>query len=93
MSIHIDTARIRPALDLLAQIADGTRLLQLKNLALNNGGVWGVPDNPADFNPALFEVQLFGVSAFADDPAMLPDNWMRAARNILDAMPDTGARA
>lgn len=77
--------RLRAALDLLAQVAHDARFLQLKNLTLNNGGVWGVPERPADFSPALFEVQLFGVSAFADDPALLPDNWMRAARNTLVA--------
>lgn len=83
----IDIQRISAALELLCQISADTRLLQLKNLCINNAGIWAVPENPKDYSPVLYEIQLFGVPAIAGDPAELPHNWCKAARSMLEAMP------
>lgn len=83
----IDTQRIGAVLELLGRIEADTRLLQLKNLCINNDGIWAVPENPKDYSPVLYEIQLFGVPAIAGDPAELPKNWCYAARNMLKAMP------
>ncbi len=78
----LDIHRIQGALDLLDDISIEGQLLQLKNLCENNG-VWSIPENPNDYNPVLFEISLFGVSASAADIEELPTNWKRAANNIL----------
>lgn len=80
----IDLPRLQSALDLLQRCSHEGRLLQLKNLVLNNGGIWTVPEAPCGYTPVLYEAQLFGVPAFADRDQDLPVNWMRAARNLLD---------
>ena len=87
----LDVDRIQDALHLLRRIRPDARLEAMANLCINNNGVWGVPREPRAFQPALFEAQLFGVSAMASDPARLPDNWMRAAKNMLAALPDASA--
>lgn len=88
--LHIDTAlpsidmpKVEATLDLLNGVADDCRLLQLKNLCINNGGIWTVPEDPESYEPCLYEAQLFMVPAVARDPAHLPRNWMLAARRIL----------
>ena len=83
MAAHFDTARIIAAVDFLRNATAPARLITLKNLTVNNGGIWPLPDNPDHHRPAWYEVQLLGISATAETPDMLPINWMRAARNIL----------
>ncbi|CUH66854.1 hypothetical protein TG4357_02678 [Thalassovita gelatinovora] len=90
IAIAIDMRRTQIALDLLNMCRPDARLLQLKNLVLNNGGTWPVPDAPHDA-PVLYEVGLFGVSAMADRPEDLARNWMRAAENILEGHPEGAA--
>ncbi|MGC0224945.1 hypothetical protein [Pseudooceanicola nitratireducens] len=74
--------RMASAADLLAGTSQDAQLLQLRNLVINNGGIWTVPDCPTPPRAVLFEVALFGVSAVATSPAELPQNWCRAARAI-----------
>lgn len=78
-----DLARIRSTAELLQKVAPEAQLLALKNLILNNGGIWNVPENPSDYCPVLFEVCLFEVSAMATEANELPANWIRAALNTL----------
>lgn len=75
---------IASALDLMQRISPEARLLQLKNLAVNNNGIWTIPDDPSAYSPVLYEVSVFGVPAVVTDPADLPRCWMQSARNILD---------
>ncbi|KHQ51229.1 hypothetical protein [Mameliella alba] len=82
----IDHNRIAAAIELLAQVSPEARLLQLRNLCVNNG-LWCVPEDARDYAPVLFEVQLFGVPAVAETPGELPTNWLRAARRILEGAP------
>lgn len=84
MQTHIDP-RLPGAADLLAATSPDAQLLQLRNLVINNGGIWTVPDGPAPRRPILFEVALFGVSAVATSPAELPQNWCRAVRAVATA--------
>jgi hypothetical protein len=85
-----DPERLQAALSLLSDCSDDAQLLQLKNLCTNNG-VWCIPENPDDYQPVIYEVTLFGVSAMADDITRLPQNWLRAAQNILNADSDERA--
>jgi len=83
---NLDVALVFFALDLLPYITPDHRLLSLKNLVVNNGGIWAVPDNPADYQPVLYEISLGGIPAIAPNPEALPANWMRAANNTLNAI-------
>jgi len=76
---------IRDAHELLCMIEADSRLLHLKNLCENNG-TWAVPEDPLQYRPVMYEVQLFGVAANAATAEALPTNWMRAAQNILEAI-------
>lgn len=86
MTHDVDIPRIQAALSLLSDVSPEARLLQLENLCVNNG-TWSIPKNHSDYSPVLYEISLFGVPAIADDIERLPDNWMRAARNILRGLP------
>jgi hypothetical protein len=86
MTPHLDFPRIAEALALLESCSADAQLLHLKNLCENNG-VWTVPQDHNRYSPVLYEVSLFGVPAISDDIERLPDNWMRAARNILRGLP------
>lgn len=87
MTALVDFPRLRDAHDLLSRVSAEARLIQLRNLVINNGGIWTVPDIPGNSKrqPVLYEAGLFGVPAIAEDPADLPKNWLRAARNVLAA--------
>lgn len=88
----LDIPRIRSAVELLDRVSPDTRLLHLKNLCINNSGIWAVPENPADYAPVHYEIGVFGVDVATETPADLPRTWMKAARNILRAN-DAGCAA
>ncbi|OWV40410.1 hypothetical protein [Mameliella alba] len=79
----INHKRIAATVELLDQVSPEARLLQLRNLCVNNG-LWCAPEDARDYRPVLYEVQLFGVPALAETPEELPANWLRAARRILE---------
>lgn len=81
-----DPVTLRTGIALLQDIPAGHQLLAFKNLILNNGGTWTVPESPVAHQPVLYEAQYGGVSAIASDPSGLPLNWIRAALNTLSAL-------
>ncbi|MGH1417199.1 MAG: hypothetical protein ACRBB0_27185 [Pelagimonas sp.] len=83
---NIDLALVVSGLELLPKTSTDGRLLALKNLVINNGGIWAVPESPADYQPVIYEISLGGIPAVDNDPKRLPENWMRAANNILTAI-------
>lgn len=87
VSVHLDLPRIRFAIHELEHCEPDARLLMLKNFCVNNG-IWAIPETPTTRHPVLFEVQLFGVPAMATDHGSLAKNWIKAARNILQALPN-----
>ncbi|AVO37364.1 hypothetical protein [Pukyongiella litopenaei] len=97
MKARIELARIAAAIELLKRVNPERRLARLRKLILNNGGRWDLPseargrDGAPIYNPLLISVELFGVYAMADDVDELAKNWMRCARNILDAAGDDRA--
>ncbi len=90
MTHHLDIPRIKGALALLGGCSQEGRLLALQNLCENNG-VWTIPQDHSRYSPVLYEISLFGIPATADDIERLPDNWQRAARNILSRLPEEDA--
>lgn len=80
---------IAGALDLLETISPDSRLLQLKNLAQNNG-VWAIPDGPVAHTPVLYEISIFGVHASALTIEELPRCWMKAAKATLEGSTRAG---
>lgn len=84
MSVHLNLRAIRGAVWMLEQCSEKGRLIELKNLCINNGGIWTLPQPP--YPPrATYEVSVLGIAAMAEDPELLPPNWLRAARAILTA--------
>ena len=61
------------------------RLDRLKAIALEEGGIWAVPEARAIPQPVLYEVSLFGIAALALDPQDLPRNWCRVALALANA--------
>lgn len=90
MQTNLDFDRIQAALDCLTNCSSDAQLLALKNLCENNG-IWTIPQDHSHYSPVLYEVSLFGIPAMSDDVERLPDNWMRAARNILRGPPSEDA--
>ncbi|WP_147112161.1 hypothetical protein [Tateyamaria sp. syn59] len=86
MTSSLNIPRIEFALTFLSDCNPDHRLLALQNLCENNG-VWTIPQDRSRYSPVLYEVSLFGVAAISDDIQHLPDNWQRAARNILRSLP------
>jgi hypothetical protein len=78
-----DADRLRATIELLETVSQDAKLLTLKNLTLNNGGVWPIPEDPNHTRPAWYEMQLFGITVTADTADMLPVNWARAAHNLI----------
>lgn len=89
MTHSIDIPRLRETVRLLMQVSPDARLVQLKNLCVNNG-TWAIPEQPGEYHPVLYEIQLFGVSASVMDPADLPRVWMKAATNLISALERAG---
>lgn len=61
------------------------RLARMKAIALEEGGIWAVPDAGTAPQPVLYEVSLFGIAASALDPHDLPRNWSRVALALATA--------
>ena len=76
---------LKDCVDLLERIPMDARLSSLKNLIVNNGGVWTVPERTERYAPFLYDVSFFGVTVATDDPDRLPALWIKAARNIIGA--------
>ena len=53
-----ERARITAMIDLLESLYGPDRLVHLKHFCVHNDGIWAVPENPADYAPVLYEVQL-----------------------------------
>ena len=86
MSVTINLTRVLDAVTMLELIPHESRLLAMQNLCINNGGRWDyTADLPQVHQPCLFEIQLFGVPAMADNRDDLVRNWLLAANNILEA--------
>jgi hypothetical protein len=70
----------------LATTPPDERLPALKRAVLAHGGRWDLPSElTGTYRPALVSLQVFGVHAMAASLDELPRNWMRAARNVLEA--------
>ncbi|SMX27263.1 hypothetical protein TRP8649_01366 [Pelagimonas phthalicica] len=91
MSAALNLSVIRDAVGLIEAVSVDGQLLALKNLAQNNGGrwdlpsVWPGPDGQPFYSPLLSSIEVAGVYAMAEAVEELPQNWLRAARNILNA--------
>lgn len=90
-TLHVEMSRVSSALALLGLCAGSNQLLQLRNLCINNGGTWTVPEDPETYKPCFFEAQLFKIHAMARDPEDLPRNWMIAAQRELEGYQQEGA--
>lgn len=86
---EVDIPRVQETLVLFSRVSPEAQMLQMKNMCNNNDGIWAIPENPKDYQPVLYEMSLFGVPAIANDPNDLPNNWRRAAQNILEALAET----
>lgn len=78
------------ALDALVKAVAGLptewRLDVLRQAVIRHGGRWDLPSElPGIYRPVLVSMQVFGVHAMAETLEELPENWMRAARNVLGA--------
>lgn len=81
-----DTTALDALVKALAALSAAQRLDALKQAVLRNGGRWDLPSEfPGIYRPALVSLQVFGVHAMAETLEELPQNWMRAARNVLAA--------
>lgn len=83
MTPQLEMNRIHDALEVLNSVSIDAQLCQLKSMCVAHG-IWSVPEIPGEYSPVLYEIQLFGVPAIANDIEALPANWKRAARNILN---------
>ncbi len=81
-----DTTALGALLATLAALPAAQRLDALKRAVIRNAGRWDLPSEfPGIYRPALVSLQVFGVHAMAETLEELPQNWMRAARNVLAA--------
>ncbi|RBW63039.1 hypothetical protein [Ruegeria sp. A3M17] len=85
MSGRLDIKRIVVAVEQLELTAPARKLPVLKYLAMHNGGRWDLPSANGDYEPLIKSIELFGVYAMAEDVEELPQNWLKAAYNILMA--------
>lgn len=86
MNLATNLARIRDVVDLLKHVPADNRLLAIQNLCDNNGGRWDPRISLPDLKqPCLYEIQVFGVPAMAENVEDISANWLRAANNILEA--------
>ncbi|HCP80319.1 MAG TPA: hypothetical protein DIT67_01550 [Octadecabacter sp.] len=86
MSQRLDLDRIRWLVDALDSAAETDMLEALKGAVIGYGGRWDLPsERVGDYQPCIMSVQVFGVYAMAEVLEELPDNWIRAARNVLTA--------
>ena len=83
---EIPICRLQNGVDLLERVSPDARLLALKNLVINNGGVWPIPELPELHPPVWYEVQLFGVTAVAEEKDLLPVRWIKAAKTAIAAL-------
>lgn len=81
-----DLDRLRAGVELLMEVTPDARLLALKNLIVNNDGIWTVPENPDDYQPVHYEAEFGGVSAIAERPEDLPRLWIKNASWFLNAL-------
>ncbi|MEP4195958.1 MAG: hypothetical protein ABJL99_10025 [Aliishimia sp.] len=82
----MELTKLKSCVELLLSVTPEARLTSLKNLVVNNGGFWTVPETTDHTKPVLYEANLHGVPAFASDPEALPRNWIRAANNALNGL-------
>ena len=88
----IDFQKVAGLLSDLEVAQAEARMKILRRAVMQNGGRWDLPaENPNEYDPALKEVQVFGVFAMAYDLDDLPRNWMRAAMNILSEVEGSAA--
>lgn len=85
MTGRLDLDRIAGAVDQLEQSVPARKLTVLRYLATHNGGRFDLPSAAGGYDPIIKSVELFGVYAMAEDAEELPKNWIKAARNILQA--------
>jgi len=86
MGDHIRNILIRALLAELEMTPQARRMDALKEAVIEAGGRCDLPsDAPGAYNPALLSVQVFGIYAMAETLDELARNWMRAARNMLEA--------
>lgn len=71
--------------------ADPEDRLQILAHLCNANGTWDIPEDTTSWRPAMFEIQLCGIAAIADDQDQLPRNWMRAAQSVLDGIAERKA--
>jgi hypothetical protein len=94
MSHRIDLDEIAVLLADLEMTPQAKRIDILKSAVINGGGRCDLPSSvPGVYEPVLMSVQVFGVYAMAEDLDELARNWMRGARNILEAAETPGEAA
>lgn len=84
----VDLDAVRDLLVALEFTPREDRLAELEEVAVATGGTGGtvnLPKSDAAYWPVISSIEVFGVFAMAEDPGNLPSNWLRVARNILEA--------
>jgi hypothetical protein len=86
MSADGQIASIAAEIATLELIRPGSRLAHLRTRVIETGGTWDLPAaDPATYDPLLKSIQLHGIFAMSDKIDELAKNWLKAARNTLDA--------
>lgn len=81
----VDLDAVRDLLVALEFTPREDRLAELEEVAVATGGTVNLPKSDAAYWPVISSIEVFGVFAMAEDPGNLPSNWLRVARNILEA--------
>ncbi len=85
----VDLDAVRELLVALEFTPREERLAALERTAIDTGGTVNLPK--PGYRPVIASIEVFEVFAMAEDPAALPANWTRVARNILEAAGGTAA--
>lgn len=81
-----DFDRIRGLVVLMNAARPDHRLDVLKFAVTNYGGRWDLPsERIGEYQPAIVEIQVFGIHAMAEDVDQLAEAWLTAARDMLEA--------
>ena len=83
--------QVRAFVAALEDAPPADRLGMLECAAIEAGGVCHLPkEAPAEggvaFRPVIASIEVHGIFAMSDVAEEIPDNWLRIARKVLDAM-------
>ena len=86
MSANDQIASIAAEIATLELIRPGSRLAHIETRVIETGGTWDLPAaGPAIYDPLIKSIQLHGIFAMSDKIDDLAKNWLKAARNTLNA--------